>query len=210
PLGTVGVMPAPVGDLTAGVVEDPAEVDVAPRGGVGSGGRRAKPGVVFKTLRHRLGPLPVRRLGQVGTATRLAHANGLEIADPAVANQLASAAEVVVGPLLAARLEDHVVLANRVAHGAALDDGERQGLLAVDVFPRLAGLDHRDRVPVVRCADLDGVDIVAAQDLAEIDACVAAAIGPGELVRGVMLLDQTLRRGTPADFAVPVSGALAV
>src|SRR5271166_2446091 len=50
PLGTVGVMPAPVGDLAAGIVEDPAEVDVAPRGGVGSGGRRAKPGVVFKRV----------------------------------------------------------------------------------------------------------------------------------------------------------------
>ena len=30
-LGTVGVAP-PVGDLAAGIVEDPAEVDVAPRG----------------------------------------------------------------------------------------------------------------------------------------------------------------------------------
>ena len=59
-------------------------------------------------------------------------------------------------------------------------------------------------------ADLDGVDVLAAQDFAEIDAGVAAAIGPGGLVLGVMLFDQPLGRLAAADLAVPVSGALAV
>ena len=43
PLGAVGMMPAPVGHLAAGVVEDPSEVDVAARGGVRRLGGRAEP-----------------------------------------------------------------------------------------------------------------------------------------------------------------------
>ncbi len=90
----------------------------------------------------------------------------LQVADPAVADQLAGAAEAMVRPLLAAGLEDDVMLAHRVAHGAALGDRQRQRLLAVDVLAGLARLDHRDRVPVVRRADLDGVDVFPAQDFA--------------------------------------------
>ena len=52
PLGAVGMMAAPVGDLAAGVVVDPAEVDVAPGGGIRSVGRGAEPGVVLEARRE--------------------------------------------------------------------------------------------------------------------------------------------------------------
>ena len=52
-------------------------------------------------------------------------------------------------------------------------------------------------MPVVRRADLDGVDVLTAQNLPEIDTCIAAAIGTGGLVLGVMLLDQALAGSRP-------------
>ena len=49
PLGDVGMVAAPVGDLAAGVVEDRAEVDVATAGGVGGGGGGAEPHIVVES-----------------------------------------------------------------------------------------------------------------------------------------------------------------
>ena len=119
----------------------------------------------------------VARLGVVGSPGGQADADRAQVADAAVADQLAGAAETLVRALLAAGLEDDLRLVDRVAHRAAFGDRERQRLLAVDVFLGLARLDDHDRVPVVRSADFDGVDVVAAQDFAEIGAGVAAAVG---------------------------------
>ncbi len=168
PLGAVGVVAAPVGDLAAGVIVDPAEVDVAPRRRIGGLGRRAEPDVVLESFGHRLGLLVVAGLGVVGPAAGQADADRAQVADPAVAHQLAGAAEPPVRTLLAAGLENDVRLVDRVAHRAALGDRERQRLLAVDVLLGLAGLDDHDRVPVVGSADLDGVDIRRPEDLAKI------------------------------------------
>ena len=197
PLGAVGVVAAPVGHLAAGVVVDPAEVDVAAGRGIRGVGGRAEPEVVLEALGDRLGLLVVARLGVVGPARGQADADALQVADPAVADQLAGAAESLVGTLLAAGLEDDLGLVDRVAHRAALGDRQRQRLLAVDVLPGLAGRDDRDRVPVVRRADLDGVDVVPAQDLAVIDVGLAAAVGPGAALAS---------RSAPRPAAAPARG----
>ncbi len=59
--------------------------------------------------------------------------DGVDPADPAVADQLAGQAIAGVGPLLAAGLEDAVVLPRRLDHRLAFLDRQRQGLLAIDV-----------------------------------------------------------------------------
>ena len=81
-----------------------------------------------------------------------------------------------VGPLLAAGLEDALVLARRVDAPLALGERERERLLAVDVLARLARLDRRDRVPVLRRGDADGVDVLARDQLAEVGVRVAALV----------------------------------
>ena len=77
-------------------------------------------------------------------------------------------------------------------------------------FSALHASIDRDRVPVVRRADLDGVDIAPAQDLAEVAPGVAAAVGAVAAILGVVLLDQPPGRLAAADLALPVAGALAV
>jgi hypothetical protein len=56
--------------------------------------------------------------------------DGMHLADPAVAHQLAGQAISRVGALLAAGLEDAVVHAGGLDHRLAFVDGERVGLLA--------------------------------------------------------------------------------
>ena len=115
-----------------------------------------------------------------------------------------------IGALLAAALEDALVLLDRVAHGPALGDGQRQRLLAIDVLAGLRRQDDGHGVPVVRRADQDGVDVLAIEQFAEIDEGVAALVLARLLVGGVMLLDETPGRFTAGDGAIPVAGAFAV
>ena len=105
PLGDVVVMGAPVGHLAAGVLVPPAELVVASFGDVGNIGRGAQPEV------------PVEALGNGGFLERPADRvvadpglDGVNPAEPAVAHQLAGQSIARIGPLLAAGLEDAVVL----------------------------------------------------------------------------------------------------
>ncbi len=70
--------------------------------------------------------------------------------------------------LLRPHLDDAIVLARDVHHHAALADRQRQGLLDVDVLARLAGHHRRQRVPVVRRADDDRVDVGSVEHAAEV------------------------------------------
>ena len=69
PLGAVGMMAAPVGHLPAGVVVDPAKVDVAPRGGIRGGGGGPEPAVIVEAVRDGLRVLRVI-LGEPGGRVR--------------------------------------------------------------------------------------------------------------------------------------------
>src|SRR5262249_50033487 len=161
--GTVGVMAAPVGDLAARVVVDPAEIDVTAGRRVGGLGGGAEPEIVVEALGHGFGLLPVAGLAVVGSAAGQAATDRLQIADPAVADQLAGAAEIAVGTLLAAGLENAAMLLDRVRHGSALGDGQRERLLAINVLAGAGGGDDRDGVPVIRRANNHSVHVLARQ-----------------------------------------------
>src|SRR5438093_4759514 len=154
---------APVGHHPAGVLEPVAEGAVGALPDVFRLRGGAEPHVPVEPLRHRLGlerPAP--------RTVRDPRFDALDLAEAVVADQLAGEPKARVRPLLAAGLEDPAGLALGADELPALLDGEGERLLTVDIF---AGLHRgiRDQgVPVVRCADNDGVDILPAQQLAEV------------------------------------------
>jgi len=73
----------------------------------------------------------------------------LDLADAAVAHQLAGQAELRFGALLAAKLQDAARAADRVGHQPALGNRQRGRLLQIDVLAGEGGFDGRLRVPVI-------------------------------------------------------------
>ena len=197
PLGDVVHVGAPTRDHAATVLLDlqPARaaeaflrVHAVLR--VGGDGRRAHPHVVVQVLRYR------HRLG-LARAVVGGHADldGLQRAEHVVADEFARLAEVHARPLLRARLEDHLVLADGGDELLALDDRVGQRLLDVDVLARVGGRDGDDCMLVVGRGDRHAVDVLAGQQLA----VVAIHLDGGELARaqllGVDLLDLGLGGG---------------
>src|SRR5437588_9978570 len=101
--------------------------------------RRAEPAVPIQARFHFL-------LGQVARLARGTDidVHRLQLADAAAADQFAGLAESVFRALLAAGLEDAVVLADRVDHQLGLTDGEGERLLAVNVLAGFARFDRDD------------------------------------------------------------------
>ena len=89
----------------------------------------------------------------------------LDLSDAAVANQLAGQAELYVGALLTAQLQDSASPLHDVGHLAAFGDGERRRLLQIDVLAGERGFHGGLRVPVVRRADADGVDALIGEHI---------------------------------------------
>ncbi len=143
-------------------------------------GGRAQPHLVVEVLRDgHLGLLGAR--GVAGEAYR----HRLELADAPVADELGRVAELGRGALLAADLEDAPGAVDRVAEGPALGDRERGRLLEVDVLAGLDGGDRGERVPVIRCADEDGVHVLVRQQLPVVGIGRDAIVGPARLLRVV-------------------------
>ena len=136
-------------------------------------GRRPVPQIPVDTI----GSLLVAEVARPGRAAD-ADAYGANRADAAAAHILDGFAEMAaeLGSLLAAGLEDDVVVACRRHHRASLGNGQRQRLLAIDVLARPRRQHRRDVMPVVRRRDDDGVDVAAIEQLAKIDKRGAAAI----------------------------------
>ena len=127
----------------------------------------------------------------------------MDLADPAVSNQLAGAAEIPVRTLLAARLPHDLVCLDSLDHGPALGNRQRERLLAVDVFLRPRSVHGDQGMPVVRGTDVDRVDVLAADDIAKIFVALTALV----LVVPVDLANSRL---TPADRAAPIARPLLV
>ena len=76
-------------------------------------------------------------------------------------------------------MDDTPVAARGVQHGAALLDRLTRGLLYVNVFPRLAGMDRHESMPMIRRGNHDSIDIVAIEKLTVI--VVALRFSPREV-----------------------------
>ncbi len=100
----------------------------------------------------------------------------MQLADPAVADQLAGEGEAAFAATLGAVLKNAAVTLHRRAHGPAFGQGYAQRLLAEHVLAA-GGRGHGlHGVPVVRRADRHRVDVAAGQELAEIVVGRAAMI----------------------------------
>ncbi len=136
---------------------------------VGARWRGAEPEIpiepVFEVLR-----------GQVARLRRSAEAGGdvRDFPDHAVARELARDAELARRTLHRAGLKNALIFAHRADQRPRLVDRVRQRLFAIDVLARLCRRDGDERMPMVRRRDHHRVDVLAAEQLAEIVLRVAA------------------------------------
>ncbi len=101
----------------------------------------------------------------IGRATvrRNNHLDRAQLAEDAIADQLAGQAETGVAPLLRGYLQDDVIVADRLDEFPAIHDRIGRRLLDVDVLARL-GSSHRDQcVRMVGHADCDNVNASTAK-----------------------------------------------
>ena len=89
----------------------------------------------------------------------------MNLADLSVADVFGALLDGHFGAPLGADLNDTLVRFGGVDHREAFLDRAAGGLLGVHVFAGLAGVNHHDRVPVIRGGDNDGVDVLAFEDL---------------------------------------------
>jgi hypothetical protein len=90
----------------------------------------------------------------------------MDLANEPVADQLAAQTVILHRTPLRSGLEHAFVLPCRLDHQAAFANGQSQGLFAVDVFSRLAGLDAGQGVPMVGRGDDHRIDVPGVQQLA--------------------------------------------
>ena len=125
---------------------------------------QSSPGSIFSAGRSQ---------GTAGIAETALHA--LDLADAAVEHQFAGHAELLHGALHGAGLQDAVVGIDGPQDFDRLVDVVRQRLFAIDVLAGPQGGQGDEGMPMVGRGDAHGVDVVAADDLAEV---VAAAQPP--------------------------------
>ena len=193
-------MTAPIRDLTARIIQVPTEIHSDTGGTVIVVRRRAKPQVVIESIGdgHGIGLMGGFAIIRDSTGQPAAHR--LQFSDSSVTHEFADAAEIPIGPLLASGLPDDSIALDRVGHRPPVGHGERKRLLTVDILPGVGRRDGDDGVPVIWCADIDCVDIVAPDDVSEILIRRAAhAI--------VVFVHDPLRRFAAPDASVPITGA---
>jgi len=155
---------AVVGQLASAVVKEPAVVEAVTVGIVSGLRRRAE---IEIPVDARGGRAIGRGPDAGGEHVAIdAAAGGDDVAELAGADNLRGLPAVGRGATVNADLDDALGLAGDVDDLAALDDGERERFLDVNVFARAAGVDAHEGVPVVGGGDHDGVDVVAVEDAA--------------------------------------------
>ena len=131
------------------------------------------------------------------------HLDRVQAANPALPDHLHG--EAVGGGRAALRpgLVDRAETAAGVHQLAALTDGERDRLLAVNVLAGARGVDGTEPVPAVAGGDGNGVHVLARQQLAEIrvgGAVLVAVIGVHLLLRGLQPVGPAIAHGDVLDF----------
>src|SRR5262249_50624241 len=149
PTRDVEVVRAPVGHLAAGVVPEPPEVVMATEGIVGDIRRRSQPHIPVEFFRLFFGEY-LFGLEAGHRVARVTCADLVDRADGAFPDKFDGLLIMRAGPLLAARLNNAVVIARGFDNLAALDDGQRERLFTINILAQLTGYDRRERVPVVR------------------------------------------------------------
>src|SRR5438105_1366296 len=69
---------------------------------------------------------------------------------------------------LGAHLDDALVTPGSFQHGPAFIDSFCEGLFDINIFAGLAGVNGRQRVPMVGCGDEDTIDVFAIEHTAEV------------------------------------------
>src|SRR5580704_14542521 len=116
------MMPAPIGNLPARIIQAPPEVYVTTPGCIRRFGRGSQPHFIVEAFGNGLGILTVPRMPEIRRAARQTHQNSFELSNRSIAHDLASLAESHVGPLLAAALEHAIAPLHRVRHRPPLRD----------------------------------------------------------------------------------------
>jgi len=208
PMRHVDKVGAPVGDLPAGIVVDPAEGPVTTLARIWGPGGRTQPHIVIQPLRD--GHWRWRILiAWIMMASGQANVDRVEFADAAVAHEVAAHAARLAAAPLAAALEDSAVTLDRVGHGSTFDYAVAQRLLAIYVLAASGCGDGNERMPMIRGGDHDSVDILAAQKIAEVAIAVTAPVRSGRGLLGVVFFDQIHRRAqSPMPIFLIVAAAL--
>ena len=119
--------------------------------------RRAAPHVVVEVRRR----LAVGRIAPVAHVVVAANFGVGDVAEQALCDDLlAGLHEVRRAAALRAHLHDAIVFAGSSEHRLAFDDVDARRLLHVHIATGLDGGDHRQRVPMIRCADEHEVEFV--------------------------------------------------
>ena len=164
------VVCAPVGHAAAGIIGErtptgavDGEAAAATIGMIRGPGRRAEPHVPVHACREPAGR-PGSTACESGPTLTLIDLIGAQFAAPALVDR----PSIVFQHPLAAAGNDAAITPGRRDHQRAFAEGLGLGLLAIHVLAVAAGLDHDDRVPMVGRGTMDGVDIRAGQQVAEV------------------------------------------
>ena len=90
----------------------------------------------------------------------------------------------LAGAALRARLHDPFVFARRLNHFAPFPDVVTDRLLHVNVLARLHGQNRGERMPVVRCRDADGVEVLQFEQFADVREAFDLFVALAELLDG--------------------------
>lgn len=120
-----------------------------------------------------------------------------QLADPAVANELAGQAKILVAALLAAGLQEAASVLDRFDQVLPLGDGQRQRLFAVHVLLGTQRGQRDQRVPMIHGAADDGLNVLAIHHLAKV--FVIFRVRPLLLGFGNLFVVDITRRHDPAE-----------
>ena len=168
---------APIRHAAAGIIRErpprsavDVETSAAPIGMIRRPGGRAQPHVPVHARGNRLAAQVARlRKRPDIDVDRL---DGAKFAAPTLVDR----APVILQHALAAAGNDTAVTAGRRHHLGTLGERPRLGLLTIDVLAMAAGLNHHQGMPVVGRGAVDGIDISAGQQIAEVGVGLAIAI----------------------------------
>ena len=144
-------------------------------------GCRTEPAIIVQPLRYRLFSM----MAGGATGGRPDH-DLLEFANVSVSHQLTGVTRGIHGSQLGAVLKHGRIAFHRLGQGTALGNGVAQRLFTVHV---LSGFDRGDRleyVPVIRCGDQHGINVLTGQQVLKV---IVAARGrdAGDLGRSIAI-----------------------